>query len=647
MEVIKKRVCLESFTSRIPTLLETVNIGISDKIISNGSWGEMPKPVTLLNVEMRYGTMIDLYYALLSIVMNSNYLEYDKKGNKWIETNYDWRDFLVGEKEALYVSELPKEPLDRTIIALVSIENEHIFNKHMSNLFHSEINGINVISAIHELIGRVVIPPSFDSVFVPYMVFLYEVNDMIKHLTDLKKKTHICCLQKKYEDYGGDAFLDYLKSLPIPETVLSTCQTISATIDLPILLTSDLLDLGQYKKYDVEEVDTNGQIMQDMLDPVHVTPSIVMATGESKLRTLRKRKRSFDDFAQELPGIHTFGKTRLETPYQVKYIKNIQSQNGKFYGDLITSMREYFTSREMLPNEYYNLKEKAIIDKFGTGLEGYRAGTADAPIAGLKPSDVGMTITYGGVGNSLSKVRDFAYSDKNMRIQALVSQMCNILDSEYPEYYCYQQDYSFIYELTYQSGTDDEGNPIMNTLVEPFTDTVYVGFDKPRIEITYVLGARLRNSNGKLILDESSPYTLRDNEAWDGEGIWYKESYPLMKLCVQEFTINGQKDTYTFDIIDFSSQEITYKYNGIDFPRKNYILCNDIRYLSDTFHNYSDSLPVFRDEKMMGLSDTIMEKYDVVIDRGSSSAFERHLQLSDLKSWQDLENYRNGMFLNK
>ena len=50
---------------------------------------------------------------------------------------------------------------------------------------------------------------------------------------------------------------------------------------------------------------------------------------------------------------------------------------------------------------------------------------------------------------------------------------------------------------------------------------------------------------------------------------------------------------------------------------------------------------------MMGLSSPLKEHYDVIIDRGASGAFERHLQLSELKSWSDLENYRNGMFLNK
>ena len=50
---------------------------------------------------------------------------------------------------------------------------------------------------------------------------------------------------------------------------------------------------------------------------------------------------------------------------------------------------------------------------------------------------------------------------------------------------------------------------------------------------------------------------------------------------------------------------------------------------------------------MLGINFPIREKYDVLIDRGSSAAFEKHLQLSEIKTWQDLENYRNGMFFNK
>jgi hypothetical protein len=50
---------------------------------------------------------------------------------------------------------------------------------------------------------------------------------------------------------------------------------------------------------------------------------------------------------------------------------------------------------------------------------------------------------------------------------------------------------------------------------------------------------------------------------------------------------------------------------------------------------------------MLGLNYPLKESYDVVVERSSSAAFEKHLQLSEVKTWQDLENYRNGLFLNK
>ena len=113
----------------------------------------------------------------------------------------------------------------------------------------------------------------------------------------------------------------------------------------------------------------------------------------------------------------------------------------------------------------------------------------------------------------------------------------------------------------------------------------------------------------------------------------------------EDFTVNEKKKTFIFDKIDFSSKEITLNYKGIDFPRKNYILCNDIRYKSDSYHNYCTNDPIFRDEKSLGFSIPIKEKYDVAIDRGSSRAFEKHLQLSEIKTWNDLEKYNNGNLL--
>lgn len=734
MEIIKKKICLENFISRIPALIETVDVENVNESTFDGSWGKIPRPVSLLGKAMKYGTLMDLYYPLLSIVMNSDVIEYDASGQKWRKIDYDWRDIInkmyePGERVS-FVSKIPTEQLnDRMKISVVTKEEEYSFNDNIINIFGGTNDGLNVIEEVHRLIGKKVTPSDFTGMYVPYFIYLADVPDIITFMEDLKAKEN-CCDKKRYEEYGGDGFLDYLRNLVIPDVTPGVSESVMPfSLDIPILLTSDLTNLGMFRMYDVEEViendnnntanlphliegyvfDENGEpligasvtlkgttigtvveidgkytldlrnapnnnagvlvfsyigyktkeieingrnvinarLAEDLSEPDEVVDSIpktVLTSGESKLRPLRKRKRSVDDYGKELPGIYTSGQTRLELPYQVGYVKNIQIDNGVFYGDVIESMVETFTVREGNLDEY-----GAIISKTGKEILGVNSGTTDEPIKGIEVNMVNTTVTYGGSGKTYNQVLNFMDSDSKLRIDDIIAAMCNILKSEYPNYYCYRQDYEITYELTYGE-EDEEGNIVTKPYSPtPFSGTLCVVFDNPKIEITYALGARLRQEDNKLILDETSPFKVPETQLdlWEGEGIWYFETYPLKKLCVENFTINEKENQYTYDMIDFSKEETTYTFEGIDFPRKNYILCNDIRYKSESYHKFSTYNPVFRDEKMMNVSSNIKENYDVVIDRGSAAAFERHLQLGELKTWADLENYRNGMFLNK
>lgn len=655
MEIIKKKICLENFISRIPALIETVDVENVNESTSDGSWGKIPRPVSLLGKAMKYGTLMDLYYPLLSIVMNSDVIEYDAGGQKWRKIDYDWRDIInkmyePGERVS-FVSKIPTEQLDdRMKISVVTKEEEYSFNDNVVNIFGGENDGLNVIEEVHRLIGKKVTPSDFTGMYVPYFIYLADVPDIITFMEDLKAKEN-CCDKKRYEEYGGDGFLDYLKNLVIPDVTPGVSESVMPfSLDIPILLTSDLIDLGMFRMYDVEEIvenDNNVLLVEDLSEPdetVDSIPKTVLTSGESKLKPLRKRKRSVDDYGNELPGIYISGQTRLELPYQVGYVKNIQIDNGVFYGDVIESMVETFTVREGNLDEY-----GAIISKTGKEILGVNSGTTDEPIKGIEVNMVNTTVTYGGSGKTYNQVLNFMDSDSKLRIDDIIAAMCNILKSEYPNYYCYRQDYEITYELTYGE-EDEEGNIVTKPYSPtPFSGTLCVVFDNPKIEITYALGARLRQEDNKLILDETSPFKVSETQLdlWEGEGIWYFETYPLKKLCVENFTINEKESQYTYDMIDFSKEETTYTFEGIDFPRKNYILCNDIRYKSESYHKFSTYNPVFRDEKMMNVSSNIKENYDVVIDRGSAAAFERHLQLGELKTWADLENYRNGMFLNK
>lgn len=672
MEIIRKKICLEPFKSRIPSLIDTVTINGVDKNTTDGSWGEVPKPITIFGVEFKYGTLMNVYYSALKVVMNAKVKEYDQKGNKWIDLDYDWRDILTDESRPVsFVTDFPTfNVLDKQLISLVSAEDEYAYDGGISLYFDEYIKGCEFINEVHKLIGKEVTPSKFTGMYVPYFFYLTDVPDIIAFMEDLKTRADkICCERKRYAEYGGDEFLAYLKDLNVP-----TVQPLSGdvTIDIPLLLTSTLLDLGVYKSYDVDEVfidDTYESVTtqvgdwdvdlgekyceycgfsltDDKHDHSKCHPSINITKGESKFKTLRKRKRSFDDFGAELPGIHIKDNLKLEMPYQVGYIKNIQTEGNNFYGDLIVSMTEVCTPSEVSSVVYEEVKQKAIIETNG---KGFKEATTSNPLDTIKSSEVKKSVSYGNVKMTQTDVADYALSNYTMHYDGLISKMSKLLEKNFPEYFCYKQDYDYVYNLTFGITDPESGDLVSSSTTVTYKDSIYMIADDININVVYVLGGRLRKNGDKLELNETNPFTLNENaySTWDGDGIWYQEQFPLKKTCLTEFTIDGTKKEYRYDAINFTGKEITYSFDGIDFPRKNYILCNDIRYRTESYHKFCTFNPVFRDEKMMGISGSMKEEYDVAIDRGSSAAFERHLQLSELKTWSDLENYRNGMFLNK
>lgn len=521
IEHIKKKIILEPFKSRVPSLLPTITINGIEKDNSDGSWGEIPYPISLFNKIMKYGTIMELYYKLLRIIKNAEYKEYDASGGKWIDVEIDWRNLLFRYTDTIdtiivtYDNTLKTVGSDKEIIGIVTYDDKLLFYDKIKEIFQEEYTGFDILNAMHDLIGIKVVPTKLDALYVPYLVYLTDVPDQISFMEELKrKKDNSCCDKKIYEDYGGDDFLTYLKVLPkaitsdIPRNPDNN-ELVMTTIDIPLLLVSDMQTFTQYKVYDDGEEDSD---LSEEVNNLKKTNQIVTGiSGESKLRTLRKRKKSYDDFGEEMPGICKPNQSKLDSHYEVGVIKNIQMFNNKYYGDTIVSMVE---------------KDNAT-----------------------------------------------------------------------------------------------------------------------RIEITYVLGARLKTSGNSLILDETSPYDLNDASIeygyWDGEGVWYRETYDYYKGLYWDGTVDGSHKTYTYDFIDFSASETIYTFEGIDFPRKNYILCNDIRYNPKTS---STAFPIFYDEKSAIADEPIRESYDVVIDRGSAAAFERHLMLGEVKTFNQLEILRNNYF---
>lgn len=570
MDIIKKRINLEQFKSRIPGLINVVDkdykldnkiIGLNLFLKNNASWGKIPISINILGKTLKYGTIMNLYYKLLDTIIRSVYYIYNKKNRKWVTKDIDWRDIIKRKQNVKYLNYIPTTDENNYIIGITSDENIHYFYNIIKFLYEDNYDAFDFVDKVNQIIGREIIPYFYEckncgkidildkklcnncgsedlieiqEPYVPYFIYLSELSDIISFMEDLKKKSLInCCEKKNYKEYGGDVFYNYLLKLKEKEIKIYNENSELPTIDITLLLTSNLHDMGMYRTYDVDIVEDDNVINnrasnntgQEIItgSTTETIGNIVITSGESKLRTLKKRKCSVDDNGVELPGIYNKGTFKLELPYQINYIKNIRYQsdnnNDIFYGDLIT-----------------DIKEK--------------------------------------------------------------------------------------------------------------TDS---------IEFIYVLGGRLKKitdintGNSRLVLDENNPFNLNSLslKEWDGNGIWYKEEFPVKKSCVNDFIIDNQIMTLTYDLIDFENKETILNYEGIDFPRNKYILCENIIYKSENYKKYATNDVYFKDEKISSVSFPLNENYNVVIDRGNNAAFEKHLQLSEIKTWEDLENYRNGMFLNK
>lgn len=578
MEVIKKKIHLEQFKSRIPGLVKCV--GDTDSISLDGSWGKIP--IQTFRYEkndkyfgIRYGTAMHYYYAILKTIIGAEYYEYITKDNKWYHIDYDWRNFLVQDsnksntKQCDLLTEFPDSDstVNKTIVGIISSESyDLLYNKIPYGILYTlegdededkedensekdenseeenensedeekeEVislfdNGIAFIKDINTKIGRIVVPPVvvennekkvIEGTFVPEMIFQTQVSELITRLEELKDKSqNSCCDIETYEDYGGDTFYNFLKSQKNNEVKYGNSGN-TVTIDIPILLTTNIKDLGQFKlsENSYEEGDEGSTSAGSQIgewDYISYESNVLGSTivtggtGESKLLTLRKRRRSYDDDGKELPVIFDIETEEFVLPFEIGYLKNIQLFNGQYYGDTIQ----------------------------------------------------------------------------------------NIIINE----------------------------------------------DDMVITFTYVIGGRLETFGDNLVLDEISPYTVNDKELWDGDGIWYQETYPYIIESGFTFTLNGKEYTKDYMKIDFESSMVDDLNKTIDFPNKKYILSTDISYRREIYEE--GDKPLYRDEKMVGMNENMRESYDVAIDRGYSSAFERHFLLGEIKTFQDLEMLRNNMF---
>ena len=499
IEVIKKKINLEEFKSRIPGLISVINQ--DDNFLNDSaSWGKIPVLISILGRTIKYGTMMDLYYKLLDIITKSEYYKYSLKQDKWIKISIDWRDILKNKENVRYTNNffIAENEKNKIVLGITSLENVGYFYDTVVKLVGDEYNGFDFFENVNNVIGKEIVPYFYEckncgkitiangikvcekcgsknineiqEPYVPYFVYLSDVQKLISFMEELQQKSDTCCNKQIYKEHGGDVFYNYL--LGLKNKGIIHYNEIS-TIDLPVLLTSKLYDLGVYRTYNVDIKEDDDSVIIQKPDGEIVIPDtpsvsnfeirknennskIVKTSGESKLRTLRKRKRSVDDDGKELPGIYNKNSNILELPYQINYIKNPQYKGivnnfEMFNCDTIVEMNESADSMEQT-EEYY----KELISILSQNE--YIEGTTASPImiyidkilfdsVSIEDVKYNTTIT---VKNDIEYEKNIKYVETESleRISGLKKKLLNILKRSYPHnIFCLKQEYEFTYNI--------------------------------------------------------------------------------------------------------------------------------------------------------------------------------------------------------
>jgi len=129
-------------------------------------------------------------------------------------------------------------------------------------------------------------------------------------------------------------------------------------------------------------------------------------------------------------------------------------------------------------------------------------------------------------------------------------------------------------------------------------------------------------------------------------GVVYTEKYPYKKGISATTVLDGYNATIYYNKIDYDANKQTI-YNGDLNLYRQAIISNIIGY--NVYDFLSDSgetinAPCFSQEYLFGMPFPITSEVDVEVDRGSSTAFEKHFKIAECNSFEDLENYGNNFF---
>ena len=461
-------------------------------------------------------------------------------------------------------------------------------------------------------IGKVSVPQSVRGEATPEVLYLANAKMLHNILVKMGKQCsyyeqnkdvlgddkHLCCLCERYKAVGGDRFRDYVAGLisQADDTASEYIGYASSgmTIDLDIDLTSTYQDYGILTPYMPAWIPGKRYMRGDK---VQYDGDVYICTRENTgkwdddyLRVV------FDDSCFEKAPVDAFDSADYSLPYSVEGTTDSK----------LSDMRRFAT--------YYNddnVAERPL--KGYDWLFYYRKGTA-----------VNIRTVNDALGNVVR-----------------------------------------LSDMTTASTDKDD----LAAYGDVITSIEKVQVER-KIKFTYIQGVHLKaDSSPTVILDDDRNELIKWGRfIWDGDekkGIKYEETYnyeeggELDRLIQGTFSLEGVSQTFTFDRyiegeydrmlpsckFEFVTYNSTFNYSRMIANQDATItsVLTDFTVERENLDEYVQT-DFYRDDYLNGITFQPKKEIDVNIQRGSTSVFDKHIALGEVKTLNDMEQYKNSSF---
>lgn len=127
----------------------------------------------------------------------------------------------------------------------------------------------------------------------------------------------------------------------------------------------------------------------------------------------------------------------------------------------------------------------------------------------------------------------------------------------------------------------------------------------------------------------------------NGTGVKYVDVYTYSN---DEYKFDGNYNNLTIDNLGIFHTLYSKSYEVRKIGSNDTYISNVYSNITFTDNNTELSIPIYKEEYLLGISSKPIVKKDINMDRGINSCFEKHLKLGEIKTLQDFETFGNGYY---